>query len=489
MARAASNTACLVSALMGIVATDAKYAASATPNYAASAFVHLFEWSWSDVAKECEQFLGPKGFTAVQISPPNDHIQGAQWWTRYQPVTYNLTSRSGDEAAFKDMVRRCKNVGVGIYADAVINHIAAGSGTSVAGNSFGNRATPIYSQEDMHHNGGDMGSNCIISNYADKHNVQYCDLVGLPDLCTACPKVQSLVSEYLNNMADIGIAGFRIDAAKHQDASELGQLLDKVRSNLWRFQEVIAAGGEAVQPSMYYSIGDVTEFGYPSKVSPNFITDGKLQYFSNFGAAWGLMPTADAVVFIDNHDTQRGNAQLTYKSGKLYQLASIFMLAHPYGYPKVMSSYYFDSHDQGPPSSSVHGGDGSVACGSGPTASGGAPWVCEHRWNPIANMVAWRASAGTVGVSNFAAPGGDTISFCRGSTACIALNRMEQATWTVTVKFALAPGKYCDVAQSDDTSKCPTVVISSDGSASLNVPPLGAVALHVGKMAATSVVV
>lgn len=24
-------------------------------------FVHLFEWSWSDVAIECEQWLGPKG--------------------------------------------------------------------------------------------------------------------------------------------------------------------------------------------------------------------------------------------------------------------------------------------------------------------------------------------------------------------------------------------------------------------------------------------
>jgi alpha-amylase len=23
-------------------------------------FVHLFEWSWSDVAQECEDWLGPK---------------------------------------------------------------------------------------------------------------------------------------------------------------------------------------------------------------------------------------------------------------------------------------------------------------------------------------------------------------------------------------------------------------------------------------------
>lgn len=29
--------------------------------------VHLFEWKWPDIAKECENFLGPKGFAGVQV--------------------------------------------------------------------------------------------------------------------------------------------------------------------------------------------------------------------------------------------------------------------------------------------------------------------------------------------------------------------------------------------------------------------------------------
>jgi len=489
--------------------------------------VQLFEWSWADIAQECEQWLGPKGFTAVQISPPNDHISGDAWWTRYQPVTYELTSRSGDENAFKDMVQRCKKVGVGIYADAVTNHIAAGSGTSIAGKPYGNRATPIYSQNDMHHNGGDGSSNCVISNYADKHNVQYCDLVGLPDLCTSCEYVQKTVSDYLNHMGDIGIAGFRIDAAKHQDAGELGQLLSRVtRKDQFIFQEVISGAGEAVTPSMYESIGHVTEFDYASKLAPNFQDDGKLNFLSNFGKAWGLMPTNDAVVFLDNHDTQRGDAILTYKNGKLYELASIFMLAHPYGYPKVMSSYYFDGHDQGPPSTPVHSGS-SIACGGAPPATvlgatnttsrahlsqhcyGGrcmsadgvvvnksetltsqspldTPWVCEHRWTAVANMVAWRRSAGNNDATNFQAVGGDTIGFCRGSSACVALNR-GSSSWAASLKFAVPAGHYCDIIQSDDPSSCPSVEVASDGSVNFQVPPLGAVAVHVGKMKRSAV--
>lgn len=57
-----------------------------------------------------------------------EHIQGPQWWTRYQPVSYQLVSRSGTAQEFSDMVKRCNAFGVSIIADAVINHMAAGSG-------------------------------------------------------------------------------------------------------------------------------------------------------------------------------------------------------------------------------------------------------------------------------------------------------------------------------------------------------------------------
>ena len=43
--------------------------------------VHLFEWKWLDIAKECEDFLGPKGFGGVQTSPPNENavVSGRPW--------------------------------------------------------------------------------------------------------------------------------------------------------------------------------------------------------------------------------------------------------------------------------------------------------------------------------------------------------------------------------------------------------------------------
>merc|ERR1712107_70770 len=138
-----------------------------------------------------------------------------------------------------------------------------------------------------------------------------------------------------------------------------------------------------------------------------------------------------------------------------------------------MSSYDFNGHDQGPPGVAVHSG-GNVNCGFG------RPWVCEHRWTPIANMVNWRRSAGVAGPSHFDAQGGNTLAFCRGASACVALNR-NGYNWRVTLNWPLPPGEYCDVIQSDDTTRCPAVTVHGGGAVTLDVPAMSAVALHVGR--------
>lgn len=151
------------------------------------------------------------------------------------------------------------------------------------------------------------------------------------------------------------------------------------------------------------------------------------------------------------------------------------MLAHPYGYPKVMSSYFFDNHDAGPPGQAVHDG-GNVKCFNG------QPWVCEHRWSPIANMVAWRKTAGTNGITAWHTYSGNTISFCRGAVACIAMNR-QGSSWNANVHFTVPAGTYCNIIEDDNPSTCPKITVNTDGSASFEVPYVRAVAVHVGKKA------
>jgi alpha-amylase len=263
------------------------------------------------------------GYNGVQVSPPNEHITGSEWWTRYQPVTYNLTSRSGSPGEFQDMVDRCTAVGVDIVVDAVVNHMAAGGGGSgVAGTSYSNRQFPDYDQTDFHHT-SDLDTNCAVTDYTNQQDVQECDLVGLPDLDTSSSKVQDTIAGYLNGLWDMGVKGFRIDAAKHQEASQMNGYISQLPDEALVFGEVIEGGNEAVKPEMYEPYMMVTEFDWAQDVAPNVISEGKLQYLSTVGESWGLIPSETAVIFTDNHDTQRGNAPLTYKDGDEYNMLNL----------------------------------------------------------------------------------------------------------------------------------------------------------------------
>merc|ERR1719422_1310981 len=84
--------------------------------------------------------------------------------------------------------------------------------------------------------------------------------LGLADLCTSCNYVQTRIGQYINYLRDLGIAGFRVDAAKHIDAGELAGIMGKIGGGLYSFLEVIGHSGEAVTPEMYYHLSDITEF-------------------------------------------------------------------------------------------------------------------------------------------------------------------------------------------------------------------------------------
>ncbi|WP_053979702.1 alpha-amylase [Marinagarivorans algicola] len=428
---------------------------------ARTAFVHLFEWSWNDIAEECETVLGPKGFAAVQVSPPQGAPEGDEWWRRYQPTDYELNSRSGNEAEFKSMVSRCADVGVGIYVDAVINHMQ--------NKGFSHPEVP-YGYNDFHH--------CLDPiDYQDRWKIQNCDLLGLSDLKTESAYVQQKIADYMNKMVDMGVAGFRIDGAKHIPAADIGAILRRVRGNPYIFQEVIRAN-EPVQPEEYSANGDITEFTFERAIGSHFkgqVPIKNLRYLSQWD---NVLPSDQSVVFVSNHDDQREHPErtLTYKdTSGLYYIGEIFMLAYPYGYPKVMSSYFFDSYNQGRPDNGVHSGDG---CGQG--------WVCEHRWRGIANMVNFRNyTVSDWSVNNWWDNGNNQIAFSRGDKGFVAINREDRSNLNRTLQTGMPSGEYCDIINGNfdaQTKTCEgeTITVNSDGTARFNVSSLNASAIHVG---------
>ncbi|MEU4109399.1 alpha-amylase family protein [Streptomyces sp. NPDC048208] len=417
----------------------------------------LFEWNFASVARECTTTLGPAGYGYVQVSPPAEHIQGSQWWTSYQPVSYKIAGRLGDRAAFKSMVDTCHSAGVKVVTDTVINHMAAGSGTGTGGSSYTKYNYPgLYSSPDF--------DDCTaqISNYQDRWNVQHCELVGLADLDTGEEYVRKTIAGYMNDLLSLGVDGFRVDAAKHIDKADLANIKSRLTnpSVYWK-QEVIYGAGEAVQPTEYTGTGDVQEFRYAYDLKRVFNSEN-LAYLKNYGEGWGYMSSSVAGVFVDNHDTERNGSTLNYKDGANYTLANVFMLAYPYGTPDINSGYEWSDADAGPP----NGGKVNACWQDG--------WKCQHAWPEIKSMVAFRNATRGQAVANWWDNGNDAIAFGRGNKGFVAINH-ESSSLSRTYQTSLAAGTYCNVQNNT------TVSVNSSGQFTATLGANTALALYAGK--------
>lgn len=481
-------------------------AASYRPSGRAAAgdvFVHLFEWKWPDVATECETVLGPAGFAAVQVSPPQEHsiVPSHDWSERYQPVSYSVErSRSGSGAEFASMVTRCKAAGVGIIVDAVINHM-----TNFPSPGIGSNGTTYTKYEYPGlYTAGDFHAPCALNNYQSAANVQDCELLSLPDLNTGLASVRQKIADYLVHLVRLGVAGFRIDAAKHIQQVELDDIIGRVNTAVaaeglplpYLFLEFIGGAGEALAPRDFYGVGyasggaaDLTEFTFTgvgdkfrrvggqriAQLNPDGTSGNR---FSE--SAWGLIPSDKAVVFLQNHDTQH-TCGLGYHFGDIFRLANVWMLAQPYGYPTVLSSFAFDcptGNAMGPPSDAA-GNTHHVTCAADFETAVIGQWVCEHRDPSVRTMVRFRREVAGTPMTHWWDNGANAIAFARGNKGFVAINA-ETSTVSGTVATGLAPGTYCDVLTGGVAgSVCAgtTVLVDATGAIALNLAARTAIAI------------
>jgi alpha-amylase len=479
------------------------------PRPPGAVFVHLFEWRWTDVAKECEAYLGPAGFAGVQVSPPSEHavLAGFPWWQRYQTVGYELDeSRSGTAAEFGDMVARCAAAGVAVYVDAVINHMTAqASGVGSHGTQFTKYAYPgLYDASGFHM------PPCLITaaDYLDSpDHVRRCELDGLADLDTSSASVRAAIAGYLTSLVQMGVKGFRVDAAKHIAPDDLDAIIGLVHdavgdsAGVYYYFEVIDLGGEAIHSSDYLPTGqgaaeavDVIEFKGQA-IADAFAGVGGLGISSLRAAGDGWLPSDRAVVFVNNHDTQRATS-LYYQDAPGYDLATVFLLAWPYGYPQILSSFAFDrstqaGRDQGPPSDDAGHtrpvwppGAKTPDCQDDltlPTQPAGQ-WLCEHRRPFVARLVGFRRATVGEPVANEWDDGADVLAFARGAKGFVAINN-GASTLERTFVTGLPGGAYCDVYGGEPTaSGCSgaTITVGADGTADVAIAAGTAVVIHVG---------
>lgn len=183
------------------------------------------------------------------------------WWERYETLSYQLSTRSGDEAEFEAMTRICNDNQVRIYVDVQINHMAAEDLQSMlrlydATVPEGNEQSPAneqenpidvmqqnedfivtsslsndqlnltnfqyelvpYTAEDFHLNciaETALGENVASGDALTTHQIRNCHLYQHPDLDHSRANVKHNIVEMLNRFIDWGVAGFYLDSGKY----------------------------------------------------------------------------------------------------------------------------------------------------------------------------------------------------------------------------------------------------------------------------------
>ncbi|MFD7709338.1 alpha-amylase family protein [Streptomyces sp. NPDC059786] len=449
---------------------------------------NLWEWNWPSVAEECTTVLGPKGYGGVQVAPPQnsvslDHVEGKpkqQSWEVYQPVDYTLESRMGTEKQFKAMVATCRAAGVKVYVDVVVNHMARDGHESYGGASYTHYDYPgLYGPADFHtypddcpvQPPADSADENTIRNYNDYRQVTQCELLRLADLRTETPRVRKQIAAYLNKLIRYGVSGFRVDAAKHVGQSDLAAIIGRLDRTVDGEKPYVALevfpGPGALSPFAFQDQGSLLGIDYAYQIKDTFKSydggDGNITALRTLGERSGLLPGDKSLVFVQNHDSERGDTTLSYRDADTNLLANKFMLAYGYGRPQVYASYAFDGLATDSPPSDAKGFVTDTDCDAG--------WACVDRDTGVANMVAWHNHVGDAKLRNWYDDGANLLAFSRGDKGWIAVNNHRTAR-TATFRTGLPGGTYCDVTHGALThGKCtgPTVEVNRHGEARVTV--------------------
>lgn len=404
--------------------------------------VQMFLWNFNSIAQECE-YLGDAGIDWVLVSPPQEHIQGEQWWVGYQAVSYQLESQLGTQSEFEAMVKTCGDNGVEIYVDAVINHMTGNSeGVGTAGTEFAKyEYSDLYTRDDFHACTQTLDSQ--IADWTSVAQVQECELLNLADLRTEDESVRAKIVGYLQSLVDLGVTGFRIDAAKHIALADMEAIKAKLPATIKYIQEVVP-GTPGAEPVDYLGIGDIFGFDLAYQLASIFTQQVAFLPDTSTESPW-VTPSNQTVVMVSNHDTERNGQALNYSQPAQFEAATALMLALDYGQPMLYSSFAFDSYDWAPKDENGRMLDAKCAQSSAIyfTNHEAGTWLCQHRMNSVNGMIQFRDETSGKPVTN-PQTSDSVLSFERGDIGFFAVNVTTVDQSGVEISTGLADGKYLD---------------------------------------------
>lgn len=277
----------------------------------------------------CE--LAQQGYSHVQISPaqrsnPGPFPSPLEWAVRYQPVDYRIITERGNEQALQQLTATASRCNMQVIADVVFNHMANME-------EFRDLNFPTFTPQDFH-------PRCDI-NYSDGNTIteRRCWLNGdLPDLDQSRPNVREIHNAHLQRLLDLGVTGFRFDAAKHIEPRYLQTYIDYINAQsqgkAWNYLEVIEDNDTRAEE--YTPIAAVTDFRLCNSLLQAFSFGGDLRSIRVPNA----LNDRRSVTFGINHDTDPeinpGFPVCRFGDRSDAVLATAYILARESGTPLIL---------------------------------------------------------------------------------------------------------------------------------------------------------
>ena len=285
--------------------------------------LHAFNWTYKQILSNLESIknAGFKNVLTMPVQLPKSG--GASWWAFYQPLSMSVGEKSslGTKEDLKELCEKAEELGICILADIVANHMATTDdegkepdGTPTV-SPFVEAYEPIlYNNRNsdtdgngvtFHHNKNASGSGA---------ETQYYAYGNLPDLNTSNAYVQGRVLSLLKECIDIGIDGFRFDAAKHietqSDPDYPSDFWDntlvkakeyykeKTGKDLYAYGEIL--GTPASRDLSYYTnYMRITDDGFGAQIK-NALTKKDPSAMVSAGLKTG--DSKDLIAWVESHD-------------------------------------------------------------------------------------------------------------------------------------------------------------------------------------------
>lgn len=264
--------------------------------------LHCFNWKYSDIEAELPA-IAEAGFTSVQTSPAQPSVKSGTWYWLYQPLGFYVgTNDLGSKEDLEDLCDEAEKYDINVIVDVVANHLA-GDHTNIQGDLKDSQYWHTYGK---------------VTSWADRDQVINGE-IGMPDLNSEHPYVYQTVSNYIDELQDLGVDGIRWDAAKHIGLPSEGcnfwpEVTDQ---GLYHYGEILVgpddrtSGNEGLMKE-YTEYMTVTDSTYGKTLRDAFASGTVPTAFGNWSARG--ISNDKLIYWAESHDTWSNNQDWGYSN-------------------------------------------------------------------------------------------------------------------------------------------------------------------------------